>query len=160
MTKHKKGKGREKKKQNVKEENLIHFDCEFTTEIRLLFRRKRENLGLAYSSLAQVFGVNWSTVRKWEIGKTRYSNIRLRPLIEEFLNGKMDDLLRHYQDEKTSRQSISKHLSPKISNVLEKIENTYRLCINYPDLCEHLQKSLDDLSELMLKKLLENHHKK
>ena len=102
MTKSKKGKdqgkgksrskvnGQEKKVQDNKEESSIHFDCEFTTPIRLLFRQKRERLGLAYSSLAQIFGVNWSTVRKWEIGRTRYSNIHLRPMIEDYLNGKLD----------------------------------------------------------------------
>ena len=143
-----KGKGQEKKTQDVQEENAIHFDCEFTTELRLLFRHKRESLGLAYSSLAQIFDVNWSTVRKWEIGKTRYSNIRLRPLIEDFLNGKLDDLLLR-----------AKHIPPRMSGALEKIENTYRLCLNYPDLCEHLRKSLDALSVAMLKKLLEIHKK-
>ena len=159
MAKREKGKKASRKKNAEKEENQIHFDSEFTTEVRLLFREKRQNLGLAYSSLAQIFGVNWSTIRKWEIGKTKYSNIRHRPLIEDFLNGKLDDLLIHYQDEKMSRQSITRNLSPKIASVLEKIENTYRLCINYPDLCEHLWKSLDALSVVMLKKLLDNHQK-
>ncbi len=154
-----KGKGQEKKTQDVQEENAIHFDCEFTTELRLLFRHKRESLGLAYSSLAQIFDVNWSTVRKWEIGKTRYSNIRLRPLIEDFLNGKLDDLLLRNKEEKMSRHSIAKHIPPRMSGALEKIENTYRLCLNYPDLCEHLRKSLDALSVAMLKKLLEIHKK-
>ena len=39
--------GQEKKAQDNKEESSIHFDCEFTTPIRLLFRQKRERLGLA-----------------------------------------------------------------------------------------------------------------
>jgi ribosome-binding protein aMBF1 (putative translation factor) len=155
-----KRKGQKKKKtQDVQEENAIHFNCEFTTELRLLFRHKRESLGLAYSGLAQIFDVNWSTVRKWEIGKTKYSNIRHRPLIEDFLNGKLDDLLLRSRTEKMSRQTIAKHISPRMSGALEKIENTYRLCLNYPDLCEHLRKSLDALSVAMLKKLLEIHKK-
>ena len=167
MTKSKKGKdqgkgksrskvnGQEKKVQDNKEESSIHFDCEFTTPIRLLFRQKRERLGLAYSSLAQIFGVNWSTVRKWEIGRTRYSNIHLRPMIEDYLNGKLDDVLLHCQHEKLSKQSMPRHLTPKVANVLEKIENTYRLCVNYPDLCEQLRTSLDELCVVMLKKLLD-----
>ena len=154
-----KEKGQEKKVQDVQEENAIRFDCEFTTEHRLLFRHKRESLGLAYSGLAQLFGVNWSTVRKWEIGKTKYSNIRYRPMIEDFLNGKLDDLLMRCQDEKMSRQSITRHMTPRMSGALEKIENTYRLCLNYPELCEHLRKSLDALSVAVLKKLLEIHKK-
>lgn len=154
-----KKKGQTKKVQDMQEVNAIHFDCEFTTEFRLLFRHKRESLGLAYSSLAQLFGVNWSTVRKWEIGKTKYSNIRHRPLIEDFLNGKLDDLLLRSQNEKMSRQTIARHMTPRMSGALEKIENTYRLCLNYPDLCEHLRKSLDALSVTVLKKLLEIHKK-
>ena len=157
------GKGKrkiqEKKTQEAKEENAIHFDCEFTTRIRILFRHKRESLGLAYSSIAQIFGVNWSTVRKWEIGRTRYCNICHRPLMEDFLNGKLDELLLRSQDEKMSRQAMSKHVAPRMSNALDKLENTYRLCLNYPDLCEALRKSLDALSVAMLKKLLENHKK-
>ena len=153
-----KGKGW-KKKQERKEEKTIHFDCEFTTELRLLFRQKRESLGLAYSGLAQIFGVNWSTVRKWEIGRTKYSNIRHRPLIEDFLNGKLDDLLLRSQDEKMSRQSIARHITPRMSGAFENIENTYRLCLNYPDLCEDIRKSLDALSVAMLKKLLDIHKK-
>ncbi len=158
-----KGKGKrkkqEKKPQETKEENAIHFDCEFTTRIRILFRQKRESLGLAYSVLAQIFGVNWSTVRKWEIGRTRYCNICHRPLMEDFLNGKLDELLLRSQDEKMSRQAMTKHVPPRMSNAIEKLENTYRLCLNYPDLCEALRKSLDALSVAMLKKLLENHKK-
>jgi ribosome-binding protein aMBF1 (putative translation factor) len=154
-----KSKEMEIKAQDVKEEASIHFDCEFTTPVRMLFRQKRETLGLAYSSLAQIFVVNWSTVRKWEIGRTRYCNIRLRPIIEDYLNGKLDDLLIHCQREKLSRQSMPRNLTPKVANVLEKIENTYRLCINYPDLCEQLRKSLDELSVVMLKKLLDIHKK-
>ena len=148
-------KDQNKKTQDSKEESSIRFDCEFTTPIRLLFRQKRERLGLAYSSLAQIFGVNWSTVRKWEIGRTRYSNIHLRPMIEDYLNGKLDDVLLRCQHEKLSKQSMPRHLTPKVANVLEKIENTYRLCVNYPDLCEQLRKSLDDLCVVMLKKLLD-----
>lgn len=154
-----KGKAQEKKTPDAKEENAIHFDCEFTTRIRMLFRQKRESLGLAYSGLAQIFGVNWSTVRKWEIGMTRYSNICHRPLIEDFLNGKLDELLLRSQDEKMSRQAMTKHVPPRMSNALEKIENTYRLCLNYPDLCESLRKSLDALSVAMLQKLLDIHKK-
>ena len=154
-----KRKAQAKMAQNAQEENAIHFDCEFTTRIRILFRQKRESLGLAFSSLGQIFGVNWSTVRKWEIGRTRYCNIRQRPLIEDFLNGRLDELLKRSQDEKMSRQSMTKHVPPRMSNALEKRENTYRLCLNYPDLCEALRKSLDALSVAMLKRLLENHKK-
>lgn len=154
-----KRKAQEKKTQEAKEENAIHFDCEFTTRIRILFRQKRESLGLAYSSLAQIFGVNWSTVRKWEIGKTRYCNICHRPLMEDFLNGKLDELLLRSQDEKMSRQAMTKHVPPRMCNALDKIENTYKLCLNYPDLCEALRKSLEALSVAMLKELLENHKK-
>ena len=47
-------KDQNKKTHDSKEESSIRFDCEFTTPIRLLFRQKRERLGLAYSSLAQI----------------------------------------------------------------------------------------------------------
>ena len=80
-------------------------------------------------------------------------------MIEDFLNGKLDDLLMRCQDEKMSRQSITRHMTPRMSGALEKIENTYRLCLNYPELCEHLRKSLDALSVAVLKKLLEIHKK-
>ena len=90
---------------------------------------------------------------------TRYSNICHRPLIEDFLNGKLDELLLRSQDEKMSRQAMTKHVPPRMSNALEKIENTYRLCLNYPDLCESLRKSLDALSVAMLQKLLDIHKK-
>ena len=103
--------------------------------------------------------LDWSTVRKWEIGRTKYSNIRLRPIIEDYLNGKLDDLLLQCQNEKLSRQAMPRHLTPKVANVMEKIENTYRLCINYPELCEELKKGLDALSVVILKKLLDIHKK-
>ena len=80
-------------------------------------------------------------------------------MIEDYLNGKLDDLLIHCQKEKLSRQSMPRHLTPKVANVLEKIENTYRLCVNYPELCEELRKKLDELSVAMLKKLLDVHKK-
>ena len=44
-----KGKVFEKKTtHDRKDETMIHFDCEFTTPIRLLFREKRETLGLVH----------------------------------------------------------------------------------------------------------------
>ena len=132
----------------------IRFDCKFTDEIRKVFKEKREALGMTYSTLAEILDVNWSTVRKWETGKTQYCNIRHRPLIEEFLNGKLDIFFKQYHNEELARNALSRNLSPKIASVLEKIENTYKLCADYPELCENLWKGLDSLSVQTLKMLL------
>lgn len=158
MTKQKKSKGKKDDKSNKQNSgnDPICFDCRFTDDIRKKFKEKREALGLAYSTLAEILEVNWSTVRKWETGKTQYCNIRHRPLIEDFLNGKLDVLFQQFHDEEMSRHAISRNLSPKLVCVLEKIENIYKLCLEYPELCEHLWKGLDGISVSTLKKLLGN----
>ena len=137
-----------------REEQLIQFDCEFSQKVRKMFRDRRQALGLSYNSLAQTLGVNWSTLRKWEMGMTRNCNLRHRLVIEDFLNGKLDETLLRNHEHELACSAITKNLTPRIANALEKIENTYKLCINRPDLCEHLWKSLNELSVIVLKRLL------
>ena len=137
-----------------KKKASIHFDCGFTFKIRKLFRKRRETLGLSYNALAQVFDVNWSTIRKWEIGKTKYCNLRHRLTIEKFLNGEMDELLLSGRNKALVRLSSSRNSQPKIESILEQLESTYRLCVNKPELREHMCKSLSALSIITLKKLL------
>lgn len=61
-----------------------------TDEMRQTLQGKRIAMGLPLKSIAAVLGVDWSTVRKWENGKTKRCSITVRPRLERFLAGEYD----------------------------------------------------------------------
>lgn len=134
----------------------IRFNCVFTPEIRKIFKEKRQILGLSYNSLAEIIGANWSTLRKWEMGKTINCNIRYRIAIEEFLNDDVNHILLKNQGQGDSHYLTYRGQSSRINDALEKVKMTYLLCSGYPEYREHIWSSLNALACLMLKKLTSN----
>ena len=149
----------ERGKMSIAKENgpseFIQFECEFTEKIRRLFKAKRQILGLSYNSLAEIIGANWSTIRKWEIGRTMNCNLRFRIAVEDFLNDDANHILLQSRGQKYSLYSTGRVTTRDITIALERVENTYRLCCGRPDFCEYIWNSLNALSHLMLTKLIE-----
>ena len=133
---------------------FVQFECEFTEKIRRIFKAKRLTLGLSYSSLGEIIGANWSTIRKWETGHTTNCNLRYRIAIEDFLNDDAHHILLRSQGANYSLYSTGNAHAPDIAIALERLENTYRLCNGHPDFCDYIWNSLNALSLLMLKKLV------
>lgn len=111
----------------------VVFDGKFTARLRELLRRRRQELGLSYASLSGYFNVNWSTLRKWELGPTSHCGVSMRPLLGKFLNGELDENLRQMQS-KYRFSAPTRYLPSSVQSCLERIGNTYRLCQNRPEL--------------------------
>ena len=133
--------------------DYVKFDCLFTPEIRKKFKEKRQYLGLSLHGIAEIIGADWSTIRKWETGKTKNCNIRYRVAVEDFLNDDVNDILLKCQGKGDLRHLESRRHSSEIDQALDKIKTTCRLCCDRPDLCEYIWNSLNALSRMMLMKL-------
>ena len=137
-------------------QSSIFFDGKFTPAIRNAFQRKRIELGLAYQRLGDFFGTNWSTIRKWELGPTKYCNICQRTKVEAFLNGCFDHELMKKQKDPLFGSS-PQALPDSVYKSMEKFNATYHLLKNHPDLRDTLLKEINSLTSDTLQNLLEMH---
>ena len=78
------------------------FDGVFTEWVRLRLRQHRRELGLSLAGLGAKLGVDWSTVRKWEMGATRRCHPSLIPVIGDFLRGCCERRLRRLREPEAS----------------------------------------------------------
>jgi hypothetical protein len=125
----------------------------FSLEVRDLFRCRRMQMGLSYYHLSKHLGVNWSTVRKWETGQTSECTHRMRPIVDAFLKGAMDDQLRGSVLTAT-QNPLYLHLPEKIILALERMSNTYLLCSKHPRIRKWIEDNLNVAASLILRKLL------
>ena len=141
---------------NQKNMNRIPFNGVFTTNIRILMKKKRILLGLPYHRLGDLFGTDWSTVRKWEQGPTKKCELIYRPKIEGFING-------DYDLELAGKPIVEKryHLyrlssSSSMYQCMERIAIAYQLCQSTPNLSDIFLKEIEGASNKAISKLLEN----
>ena len=130
----------------------IKFDGTFTNEIRRLMKKKREELGLPYYTIAQYFTVNWSTFRKWENGETSNCGLRHRPLIEGFINGDMDKELKAIYAAQSVKYPSS--TPSKVYQAMERVANTYTLCAQNPSIGESMLEKIEQIAMDTLKHLV------
>jgi len=137
------------------DERSLHFlnSGKFSLEIRNLFRCRRMQMGLSYYHLSRHLGVNWSTVRKWENGSTSECTHRMRPIVDSFLKGEMDDQLCGYAVP-SMQTPLYIHLPEKIILALERMSNTYLLCARHPRIRKWIEDNLNAAASLTLQKLL------
>ena len=138
--------------QNSTEEYFL-FDGKFTDDVRKRFQRKRLELGLPYQRLGPLFGANWSTIRKWEIGPTSSCSKLQIAKIENFLNGKYDDLLAKNQQFLYGNLRFEE-IPECVSQCMEKFNTTYQLLRYRPDLREKLLKRIDKITSKTLQTLI------
>ena len=141
---------------NQKNMNRIPFNGVFTVNIRNVMRKKRILLGLTYHRLGDLFGTDWSTVRKWEQGPTKKCELIYRPKIEGYING-------DYDLELTGKPLAGKkyHLyrlssSSSMYQCIERIAIAYQLCQSTPNLSDTFLKEIEGASNKAISKLLEN----
>jgi hypothetical protein len=130
----------------------IKFDGTFTEDIRRLMKKKREELGLPYLTVAQYFSVNWSTFRKWENGETVNCGLRHRPLIEAFINGDLDKELKAIYT--ASSVKYPSTAPSKVYQAMERIANTYTLCAQNPSIGETMLEKIEQIAMDTLKHLI------
>ncbi len=130
----------------------VKFSGTFTDEIRMLMKKKREELGLPYLTIAQFFKINWSTFRKWENGETVNCGLRHRPLIEAFLNGELDDDLKSLYSANAAKYPTT--TSSKVYQAMERVANTYTLCAQNPTIGENMLAKIEQIAMDTLKHLV------
>ena len=133
----------------------ITFNCYFTSTVRHLFRQKRIQLGLPYNRLADFFGVNWSTIRKWEMGPTRVSEIVYRPKIEGFINGDYDRILKSDLGmANTDDELYELPTGSPIYQCMERIATAYQLCQHDEGITNDFLSEIEDASRRAISKLV------
>ena len=130
----------------------IKFGGTFTDEIRRLMKKKREELGLPYYTIAQYFTINWSTFRKWENGETINCGLRNRPLIEAFINGDLDKELKAIYTANSVKYPSS--APSKVYQAMERVANTYTLCAQNPSIGETMLEKIEQIAMDTLKHLV------
>ena len=130
----------------------VKFTGTFTEEIRRLIKKKREELGLTYLTIAQFFKINWSTFRKWENGETINCGLRHRPLIEAFINGDLDTELQSLYASSSNKYPNTS--SSKVYQAMERVANTYTLCSQNPAIGENMLTKIEQIAMDTLKHLV------
>lgn len=130
----------------------IKFDGTFTEDIRRLMKKKREELGLPFLTVAQYFTVNWSTFRKWESGEIVNCGLRHRPLIESFINGDLDKELKAIYT--ASSVKYPSTAPSKVYQAMERVANTYTLCAQNPSIGEAMLEKIEQIAMDTLKHLI------
>ena len=117
--------------------SLSGFDGTFTVEIRKRFREHRRYLGISHQQLADFMQVSWTTIRKWENGKTASCQCRSIKLIQRFLNGEFDAQLdAQYGDGKYTMPVDYQNIP--LPDCAERFLKLYYLSIPRPDLRQNL----------------------
>ena len=138
----------------------ITFNCYFTSTVRHLFHQKRIELGLPYNRLADFFGVNWSTIRKWEMGPTKVSEVVFRPKIEGFINGDYDRILKSNLGSLNDDEELYEvPASSPIYQCMERVATAYQLCQHDDDITNVFLAELEEASRRAISKLVSQEFK-
>ncbi|MFA6815733.1 MAG: helix-turn-helix domain-containing protein [Lentisphaeria bacterium] len=131
---------------------LNNFSGTLTPQIRKKIKVKRMALGLTYYRLATFFGINWSTLRKWELGPTASCSLSKRLKVNNFLDGKYDKELETFS---TIPITNGYHMIPNpVQMCMERISSTYTICKNNDELKQRLIRNINQTSCSILKKLV------
>jgi len=119
------------------------FGGEITTEIQRKLRRKRLELGLTYTQLAEFFHIHWTTMRKWEGGRVRFCLPRHRRQMQRFIAGECDDLF-NCEERQALRKTLVERLAESQSQCcIRQLDSCIRMLQGRPELVVGL---LDDIS--------------
>ncbi len=139
----------------IKGDNMprISFKGILTPELRRIIGERRRDMGLSYCSLGNFFGVDWSTVRKWEKGPTVLCSIAHRPMVESFINGEYDDMLMRMQND-YYRNNDSRFIPATMQVCMDRIGSTYAMCEEFPELKSQLITELMNCTSQTLSQLI------
>lgn len=130
------------------------FDGTFTPEIRELMRSRRNALGVSLQQLAELLGVNISTLRKWESGQIDTCQVVHINHIVEFLSGEYDRRLKAASVEARNFLQLWTSLPEEVSGRLERALTIYRICTGHPDLQDNLMDGFDNAMGGTLQRLM------
>lgn len=130
------------------------FDGRFTDSIRMQLRRKRLALGVSYQQLGSVLRLSWSTIHKWENGRTAGCHSCHIRLINNFLRGNFDSLV-NAQFHNVSGQAMTlTNLPGNLRNIFERAMTVSRLCTERPEIGKRMLEELNlHINELIVELL-------
>lgn len=124
--------------------NLLKiFGGEMTPEICTRLHRKRMELGLTYTQLAEFFEVHWTTMRKWEGGRVTRCHASHRLMMQRFIDGECDHLFslpEHLQTRRTLAERQAEHQG---QDCVRRLASCCRMLRTRPELVTRL---MDEVS--------------
>ena len=130
------------------------FDGVFHEEIRQAFIRKRRELGVTYSQIGDLLGINRSTIRKWEHGDTTTCHGKYITAIQGFLNGAYDRHFEQLLHAPATLLQLWQHLDTPIQQCIERAITVYGLCLAFPAICASLQSALTETLNSAIRQIL------
>ena len=134
----------------------IVFDGTITQEIRQRLRMTRRQLGVSLQQLGSFLQIHWSTIRKWESGKTTYCHARHVMRVGNFLNHKYDSRLLALSEPNRAYISLMQSLPEPLRECLERAWTIYGVSRCYPGEDEHLlvqvERSIDFIAQAVLQR--------
>jgi hypothetical protein len=130
------------------------FNGTFTPEVRSHFRMKRLSLGLTYEQLGAALHINYSTIRKWEDGRTIGCHSRHVNRVNRFLKGGYDRLLGVKNQPAEDIVLLWQRMPPILHVCLERAATIYELCGHYPELRDEMVTDLSGAVNSAIRHLL------
>ncbi len=130
------------------------FNGVFHEEIRQAFIRKRRELGVTYSQIADLLNINRSTIRKWECGDTTTCHGKYIAAVQGFLNGAYDRHFEQILHAPPTLLQLWQRLDSPIQQCIERAITVYGLCLAFPAICAFLQNALTETLNSAIRQIL------
>ena len=121
--------------------------CALTQEIKSLLVARRIKLGWSFKRMAEYFGIEVSTYRNWENGRTTYiQSDRQQRLVQSFLLGEASHV---YGD---GAEVVSAHELESLDNCLSLVSKIYTLLSSDRELLDCYSRALKgSLTQIMVR---------
>lgn len=136
------------------EQRKVHFEGDFTDTIREVFKAHRLHLGISLQQLGMFLKINWSTIRKWESGKTRCCHAKHISRVNAFLNHEYDARLGLLRKSENSLRDIMERVPLELQECLQQAWVVFGVCCCYQGEEERFLRDLGDTLDSVSKKLL------
>lgn len=132
----------------------ICFNGEFTDSIREIFKAHRLRLGVSLQQLGRFLQINWSTIRKWESGKTRRCHAKHITRVNAYLNHEYDARLRLLGRSESSLHNVMERVPVELQGCLEQAWVVFGVSCCYPGEEEIFLRGLGETLDYTSKRLL------
>ncbi len=121
--------------------------CALTQEVKNLLQARRLQLGWSFSRMAEFFGIEVSTYRNWENGKTTYiQSDRQQRLVRSFIVGETSSAI------VGNGKAVPAHELDALDNCLSMVSKIYTLLASEQELLDDYSRALKgSLAQIMLR---------
>ena len=123
----------------------------FSPYFRELMRRKRIELGISYQQVGDLMHLSWSTIHKWENGRTKGCHSCHIRRIRNFLDGVYD---KQFNAENAGKFFTMPNVPEPLHRLFERMVSAYRLCKHYPEIGEHFLHNSNEALKQLVNELL------